>query len=649
VPDETTIRDLSGGEPLDRDAVIEVVTALTNDTGFKMRDAEYESMRQLVFCRPERAPQIPGIDIDPKLAYMSPEIEVDGHLYKRRMLEAQMNLSVRAKAEGPKAEAAAAKIKAFLKWHYEEWRAAMVFDGPLFHMATVGCGVLRPMIDWDAVPDPPEYNEGESPRDYLKRASDHLRSATGTIFRLESVDYATVYHEWDWSVAVQQARVPLPVLNRIAAAKGKRVTVDDRRDEGSGLRVRVHELSGQPGVNESLPGAWNGDVKLVVMDDGKHIYTFVYADAARNGELLDVIPNVWGECSFVPLPGDVTGEPHPLYGYQPLLVGKYRLVPIKNLLSTILMVAGVRAGQHRYQVVWRGPGEPPDDGEAVEVVIEDEVLKLSKPGYAIEAPKLDLGFDVAAALAHLQAMDRYGYPEELARPGEIKASSGYERARITDTIASTLDPPLEHFAAVLRRIFLMMLNAIKVLDIPVTVRTARKGGSPETPTDVMDEITLEPSDLVDVDIRVSFDSMTQFSLIAQQEEGLKLRAQGLKTDSEVLTQDRGIEDVQGWYRLKARDEIRAFVRQKAIEDAKAAIDAIRSLVVPRGLDKAGVDPSLRAQAGITTPEEDLQGTSIPTGPGSGMPIVPPQPEELEQPTMQSAGEVGVGLGEEFGV
>jgi hypothetical protein len=274
--------------------------------------------------------------------------------------------------------------------------------------------------------------------------------------------------------------------------------------------------------------------------------------------------------------------------------------------------------------------------------VNGEVLE-PPPGFELVMPKIELGVDVTEALKYIEAIDTFGFPRELASPMEFDATSGADRGKAMDAISNVMDAPLERWAEALRQVFLLVLKAQKNLELDVKVNSARMSmRQPDAPARVRDEIEVPHEDLEDVDVALEFDATTQHTQIAQQEEDLKLRDQGMLTDTEFLKRNRDVSDTNAWFRLKGRDEMRVFARTMGLEDAKRAIENIRASVLQKAAARAKLAPELAAAAlngggggDVVPPPQDGDVTaSIPTGTGTAMSVQ--EPESPELPSYETA-------------
>ncbi len=618
-------------DPLTDEELRALVDEITGAAEFTLRDKEYGRMRELVHGESEVV--IPGVDIPKATQWHSPEINTDGHLYVRRMMGASMSVHVTAMKEGRRAETSASRIKDYLAYLDADWRARGIYQPALFDVATLGVGVLHPIIRPDALPDPPPADKDESYASYMNRLKAAVNAYKGCPFDLERIDARTLYWEADGSVQFQKAEVPVRAINRIYATRKKSVVKEDGK-------AHVRELPASQGTHSDEPTRRNDTVTLISLEDEHWCYRLVYGDSAKDAEVLDCYPNYFGEPSYVRVLGDLTGRPDALNFSQPWLLGKYATVRPKNLFGTVLLTGGLRSAQQRYQLRWIGKGEPPANVGVEDIRVEGDVL-VPPPGWEVTMPKIELGVDVTEALRYIESIDTYGFPREIAHPMEMDAKSGFDRAKATDAVSSLLDAPLERWAEAMRKVFLLVLRAQGKLELTLKVSSARTSTrQPDHPIEVRDEIEVAPDELEEVDVSISYDATTQYTKIAQAEEHLKQRDLGLYTDTEFLKNDRGIEDTDAFFRLKDRDEMRIFSRTLGLEDAKTAISNIRAAVLKKAAARHKLADGLvdNAGGGDVMPTPDMGGMgggevtpSLPTGTSTAQPLTPPIPDELTQP------------------
>lgn len=617
----------------DEEDVLQMVEEITNDPPFVERDSEYDRRRELLFQ--QRFVSIPGITVDaagrPKtgmVQYRSPEIEDHANKFKNRMLAAPLKINVAAVRKGQSSVDAAQRQEDFFYRHYYRWRDQGVFDGILFDQASVGIGWAHLALNTDLLPIIPEGDgEMELAADALKEFSSGEKP---NLFVLERTDAATMYWNPDHSIRIQKALVPFTPLVDQYAQKGIGIELDD--DAGT---VLVSTL--EPGQNfRTRRVNWARQVYLYTLETADYCYHVLYNNKGnQEGALLGAYRNYFGTPAFFPVIGERTGSSHPLFAYRPMLNGKYQTVPPKNILTTAMMTAGSEAGQQRYTVRWlpgQGP-EPPDNANIVVTISEDGMI-IPPPGYEVVNAGLQVGPDLPTALQHIEQIDVYGLPPELSSPGEVSATSGYDRARQQGVVASLLDPPLSHFGSMLQDVFKAMLVATSELDVPITVKTTQSRPSSGRQVTVQQSVTLKPEDTrEDTDIAVEFDALTILDRISMQEEGMKLMQADQLSETDFQTDIMGTTNMDDFRYQRSLDKVLKSADDLAVSDAQNAIKQFAQ----QAQQKAISDNNIPVVSNSTTPPmlptngemiRSDRGPGTPVGPGQAIPSggqAPPAP------------------------
>lgn len=604
--------------------VLDVVDSLTLEPPFKERDDEYARRRDLCFQR--RAVVIPGIK-DLNMQFRSPEIEDDGHAFKNRMLAAPVKINVAAIGKSEASQSAAQNLENFFYRYYHKWRDLGVFDGPLFDQATLGIGWVHLALNTEILPVAPEYDgDADGYMDEIKPMLEEFASGERTdMFILEPIQPDTMYYSPDKQVLVYAAVMPLNPLAEMYGKKGIQLGMDD---EG---HVSVSTLA--DGENVQIRATnWSQTVTLYTVETSEYCYHVLYGSDA--GHVIGKYRNYFGTPTFFPIVGEATGNPHPLYAYRPLTNGKYQTVPIKNVLTTAMMTSGVETAQQRWALEWTSTTEPEPEDANPQVVVNEDGVVVPPPGYKLVNSGLAVGNDLPRALEAIEALDKYGYPKALNRPEEVDASSGYDRARQQDAVASLLDPPLSHFSTAITQILKALAHAVREIDLPVTVRnikpTAGKNGQQK-------EVTLKPSDAMDADVSVTFNSITVFSRIAMQEEGLKLMQADMMSETQFLDEVIGVDDLESFRDQRALDKTLKYADDRAIQAVNAVIDGVAAGLSQQAMvdNNVPLAPPILETNGQQIRSD--RGGSIPTGPGSAMPLQPTPP--LQSELGQTAGAV----------
>ena len=635
-----------------QEEIAALVTAVTTDNPFVLRDQEYEKRRDLLFQR--RFVSIPGVTVDAKgnqrpsaLQFRSPEIEDDAHAFKNRMLASPLKIKVAAVKKSQKAEEAAQRQEDFFYRHYYRWRDQGVFDGALFDQASLGIGWVHLSLNTELLPIVPDYDADDA-EGFMRLAQDELEKFTtgekSELFVLEHIDTNTMYWSPDGKIKIQKARVPLNPLVEKYGGMGVQVSVDDKEN------LSITTLT--PGQNVMVYRSnWARQATLYTVETDDYCYHLVSSrvstptPAKEEFLMLGAYRNYFGTPCFFKVVGEKTGSSDPLYQYRPMLNGKYQTVPVKNILTTSMVTAGSEAAQQRYSVKWVGQGPPPDDDANVIVTLTEDGIFNLPPGYEIVSSNLTVGPDLPGALAHLEKIDMYGYPKALARPEEVAASSGYDRARQQDAVASLLDPPLAHFAAMMTDVFRAMLHAVVEIGVPITVRSTTTKATGGRGIVTLKEATLNPEDCKDdTDISVDFNSVTIFSRIAMQEEGMKLMQADQLTETQMQSDVMGTDDLEAWRDQRALDKVLKNADDRAVAAVNQAIDQLAQKVQEAAMAANGIQPPMTppangAMPGAISPTNGQmlrndRGPGIPVGTGQSIPAVgpaPPAPAELGMP------------------
>lgn len=604
--------------------VLDAVYQITTDQPFQERDDEYASMRDLLYQR--RWVGIPGVTVDAlgrqiagSVQFRSPEIEDAAHKFKNRMLAAPVKINVAARRMSDASEQAAQRQEDFFRRHYLRWRDQGTFDGALFDQASLGIGWTRLYINNDLLPVFGDYDGGDID-EYLSITEDEMKKFeenSGDVLCLEYIDAATMYWSADERVKIQRARIPLSPLIERYGKQGTQITYDD----SSGYGV----TSLQPGQNYTNYRAyWTHMAEVYTVETEDYCYHTI--GAPNQGIVIGAYKNYFGTPAFFQCVGEKTSSSHPLFSYRALLNGKYQTVPPKNILTTSMVTAGSEASQQRYALEWTGDGPPPEDENVIINVTPDGVV-VPPPGYKLVNSGLTVGPDLPMSLNFMGQLDTYGFPRELANPGEVGASSGYDRARQQDAVSSLLDPPLEHFAVMQTDIFRAMRTGVQALGIPITVRSTKPVGSSRGETSLQKHATLSPKDAEeDTDISVTFNSVTVFTRVAMQEEGLKLMQADQLTETQMQLEVMGTDDLQEWRDQRALDKTLKAADDLAVQSVIETIAMIKQATQGFAMAQNGVP---QVEPMVPTNGEMLRsdrGPGQPVGPGQSMPANGQRPQ-----------------------
>ncbi len=640
-------------EPMTPNEVRELVQMMVNEKQFTARNREYGRMRALL--RQERQVVIPGIK-NLQLEYRTPKVENDASDYRDRLISAPMSLDVAAQGPGPKAAEKAQRLKNLGKRTFDRWMQQAVFDKPLHDMSALGRGHVLMFLNREILPLPPSPQEGEDPEAYLKRAGTTLeefrKGERGDLVMAEPVSPETVYWTSDRAVKMIASRVQLNPLARLHGRDGSGGYWPSRAINWNGKTPVVTTL--RDGVaTDTSTAPWNAEAWFYLVADGDYCYHMLGASLPGTDiEPVGCYLNVFGRPPIFDIDGRRTGEPDALWSARPLIAGLYQLAPIENVMGTIIAAGAVTATQEQ-KTLEPAPGqeaveERADNRENMQVRLLNGQFILPPFGWRITETGIELPDTVLKAREMVRGeMDEYGYPRVLGRPEEISASSGYDRAKAQDAVTSKLDPPLQHWADCITEMLAAQFTSIKTLGEPMTVRNLND--TPELgamPIQVQEEITVNPDDVVDVDISVSFDSVTTYTRLALEEQGIGQMSAGVMHKDEYLREVRGVQDVRRWRDDKAISDMYDFADLKAVEAAQAAFTAIQQFAMAESQQKAGLkEPSASVSQQVLGQQPGDQGggggggPTYPTGGGGGRAPIEPTPDPAAELGMTGAGEV----------
>lgn len=583
------------------------VTDLAQQTAFRKRDDLIADRRRWLYGEHQV-----DIGTGTKIQYRPPDLAYDGNQFKNRMLAAPVRVQVTATRESGRATKKAQSLENFFRRHYFHWREQGVFDPVLFDMATQGAGWTLLRLNHDALPLLPEY-EDES--EYMEKAQEQIKRFTqtgsGDLFVAEHIAPDAVYYSPDKRIRCYRAEVPYAQLRNEYSKRGTRI---ERDQQG----LRITSLAEGETV-DAHPFLWNQTVTVYIVETEDYCYHVASGvQGQKDGkQLLATYRNYFGRPALFYTYAERTGSSDPSLAWLPLIWGKYQTEPLKAKLVTGLVNAGLDASQMR-MTLEPIPGwtEPRDELEGnVQLGVTEDGTVIPPHGYRLVPQRMETGIDLEKSIQLIQALDTFGY----RNPEEIKASSGYDRAQVQDQIFSQLNPPLEHFGGMLAQMFLGMAHAIGELDTDVSVQNIY---TPDGRKSVGETIVVRPSDVTDIDIAVSFNSVTQFSRIAMQEEGMKLLQAKLMTRREFISDVRGIDDPEAWQLQYMEDQVAEAATDRAITDVMAAIDQLRGVVVDEAMLQTATAPLAPTNEDILRSD---RGPSMPIGTGQAMPLMPTPP------------------------
>ena len=175
----------------------------------------------------------------------------------------------------------------------------------------------------------------------------------------------------------------------------------------------------------------------------------------------------------------------------------------------------------------------------------------------------------------------------------------------------------------LTQTFMAMGHAVKEIGVKQSVRNVYERDGRRR---VGETIRIDPDDIVEADLTVDFSSITLFSRVAMQEEGLKLMEADQMHETQFQAEVMATRDLAAWRDQRTLDKLDKSMDEKALQDVLLLIDELRGAVAQEAVAEAAVEPV------VSTDEDQLRadrGASMPIGPGQAMPLEPTPPMEAE--------------------
>jgi hypothetical protein len=234
-----------------------------------------------------------------------------------------------------------------------------------------------------------------------------------------------------------------------------------------------------------------------------------------------------------------------------------------------------------------------------------------------------------------------GYPPELGAPASSSATSGYQQQVQQNSVASTIDPAFGNIASMISTLLSLKDTGIKTIGRKVTFRNfAATDAIGPAPRSVMEEITIDPEDIVDVDRSVTFDSLTQFARQAKIQLYEELLNNGHATEDEFLREGRGIDDPIRWRKQRVIEKAQTIGEEAGL---KIAAEKLKELVQPIGneaMAQQGLTPFAQngaPQGAPSPPSAPPSGGIYTNGGGGPVPLAPAPPADAALGATAQAG------------
>ena len=624
------------------DEIAELVRDIKDEQSFRDRNEVWGAQRRLVFQ--ERPVVIPGIEMETE--YRTPELLEAADKFTARFLGAPFTVDVSAQGAGPKAIMKAQAMENYDYRLLSRWWAKGLFTGAIHDMCGVtGEGWVHLTLNREVLPVIPQEGDYDNEEAYLTRAKEVLdefsKGERPDLFQLEPVrEPETIYYTPDRSVIFAQMKVPLAPLQRqyarsgaggLLAEKGKGKLID----RSNGLTT-ITSIEG--GV---YPEGWNTanykeTVLLYIVETPDCIYHLIEDGVESDGKTpgsrynamtaVGQYKNIFGAPGFVSVQARVTNHPSAKHAVHPLTHAAIAIAPNVNITGTIVYSGGILGEMQRVTLVPMPGAEAMEErrnNKNLEIELLGQRVIKFPDGYTAVQPNIGVNADTLNAFASLEAkMQAYGYPAELGNPSDVDASSGYQQAVMRDTVANVIDPPMQNIATMLNTLLQLKDTGIATLGLPVTFRNF-------APTDemgamnraVMDEITIDPDDIVEVDRVVRFDSLTQYARTARIEMYRGLLQEGRITEDMFFREGMGVDDPERLKRMRFQEKCQTIAEAMALKTGEALLQQVIADVSAEAMVESGMSPFVDAPPAEMA-ADPMGGISVSNGAGGAVPLQP---------------------------
>ena len=452
----------------------------------------------------------------------------------------------------------------------------------------------------------------------------------GNPFALRAPDPIRVVYEKDFSLVAEIGLVDVATLNSVYPDKKA-----DFEDIVSDLRA------------DNKEAAEEHTVPFYHIETKDYIYEAIRNDKKgddREDLMLRTTTNVAGRPRYAFAAGQRGSGDKPWQKFRPLIAPLYPLAQLHNITGTLLMTGALQTGRRPYQLV--DDGAQADDFMSLSVRPGEETniawVDPSNPQWP-EAPAgkkwepVPIPDQSILLQAH-QQIEReivaFGFPPILSPAAEIDATSGYDRSRQMEGAQDFLEPALQNIAASWHEIFMLALDTLRAIDVPVTIPLMQIAQGEDVR--FRPPITIDPKELEDIHLEVRFESIpavTQFGIDEANRRDVELgfmsrsRYMATKYDDPIKEAKQvDLDRVGAAASELATTFVIDFIKQQAPQIG-ARVAAEQNIPMSAQPPQNGADPA-RPEGGAL--------------PGVGAPIVPPVQTQPGQPA-PGTGDQAVGV------
>ncbi len=598
-------------EPLDAAELIRLADALKNNAAFTHTQLRVENRRDL--RRRDHKVSIAGIS--EMLEDRTPSLEIHEDRYANRLRSADIVIEVAAKEIEDKDKAQ--DIKNFLYALYHDLRRKRTSrfrapdDRAIRYQVSDFVGIRH--LDWSRDVLKKLYDGGAGEiTDIVATMKKVMKGGfQGNPFELRAPDPLRMYWSEDGSMVAEIGTVAVSLL--LEAYPEHEATFSDIT---SVLRAG------------DTPSSDPNSIPFYHIETNDYIYEAISVlgkEGSAEALLLRVQSNAAGRPRYTFAPGHESTGDEPWQYFRPLLAPLYSIAEQLNILGTLLTSAALQTGRAPYQEV--KVGSQADDfgallsrpAEEVNVVYLDKTKPVWPPnrdGYKWEpVPAPDLNVLLIVYQQKVAEFQQAGFPSILSPDAQIDAESGYDRSRQMEGAQDFLSPPLENIASAWYEIFMIALDQIDTVGLPVTMSVKRIAQGEDA--GVRPQVTIEPGDLTkDFELEVKFLSIPKVVQFAEDESD--------RRDVELHFMARST------YMKKRYDDPIREMEQVALDRVGVASEELAQKMAIEFIKTMAPDIALQvaAEEQLAIPIQENGGTdnarpAAGAVPGVGAPVVPP--------------------------
>lgn len=543
----------------------------------------------------------------------TPSLEIHEDRYANRLRSADIVIEVAAKKLEDKDKAQDVENFLYALYHDLRRKRTSRFRAPddraIRYQVSDYVGIRH--LDWSRDVHKQLYDGGEGEIKDIEKAMKKVMKDgfQGNPFELRAPDCLRVYWNEDTSMVAEIGTVPRSHL------------IEAYPDH----EVNFNDITG-PLRSEDTPTADNTSIPFYHIETNDYIYEAISAagkEGSKDALMLRVQPNAAGRPRYTFAPGHESTGDEPWQYWRPLLAPLYSIAEQLNILGTLLTSAALQTGRAPYQEVKIG-SQADDFGsimtrpaEEVNVVFLDKskpVWPPNRDGYKWEpVPAPDLQVLLIVYQQKVIEFGQAGFPSILSPDAQIDASSGYDRSRQMEGAQDFLSPPLENIATAWYEIFMIALDSIDKVGLPVTMSVKRIAQGEDA--SVRPKVTIKPGDLTkDFDLEVKFLSIPKVVQFAEDESDRRDVEKGFMSRSTYMK--KRYDDPIREMKQVALDNVAVATEEKAQQDALSLLE----IMAP------DIAAATAARLAIPVPMQPPADNARPAGgpmPALGSPAVPP--------------------------